>query len=335
MAGRRDAPRSSQIRRFAACAVAALAAPALAACGTSSRQASAETTSSSTAARTPALPGAGKPPVTIGDKNFTEQFVLGELYYQALTAEGFSVTLNRNIGPTEVTIQALASGRLAMYPEYLNVWNTTVAGYQRKFATARAAYQAAQRHALRHGFELLDPTPFSDTSAIAVTYNYASDNHLRTIADLRSVAARLTVGAPQQFQQSATGLPALEQAYGFTPAAFKPLEFGAQYQALDQGTVQAAYVNTTDGQLLTGDYTLLQDPRGVFGWGNAIPVMSVRVLDAEGPAFAATINRVSALLTTSVIRQLNAAVDTFHQDPVTVAKEFLVAHGLVPAAQGG
>ena len=30
-------------------------------------------------------------PSTIGDKNFTEQFILGELYFQALTAEGFNV----------------------------------------------------------------------------------------------------------------------------------------------------------------------------------------------------------------------------------------------------
>src|SRR5436305_8998192 len=72
---------------------------------------------------TTTLPGADKPPVTIGDKNFTEQFVLGELYYQALKAQGFTVYLNRNIGPTEVRVQALESGRLALYPEYLDIWN--------------------------------------------------------------------------------------------------------------------------------------------------------------------------------------------------------------------
>ncbi|HEX2396795.1 MAG TPA: glycine betaine ABC transporter substrate-binding protein, partial [Solirubrobacteraceae bacterium] len=38
-------------------------------------------------------PGAGRPPVTLGSKNFTEQFVLGQLYKQALEARGFRVTL--------------------------------------------------------------------------------------------------------------------------------------------------------------------------------------------------------------------------------------------------
>jgi osmoprotectant transport system substrate-binding protein len=322
-------PPVRQIRRLVACVSLPLAALLLSACGTGSRQASADTRTSSTAATTSKLPGTSKPPVTIGDKNFTEQFVLGELYSQALTAQGFSVTLNRNIGPTEVTIPALASGRLAMYPEYLGVWNTTVAGYRRKFPTAHAAYQAAQRYALRHGFELLDLTPFSDTGAIAVTSRYASDNGLRTIEDLQSVAPSLMIGAPPQFQQSPSGLPALEQAYGFTPAGFKPLEVGSQYRALDQGLVQAADVNTTDGELLSGSYALLEDPRRIFGWGNAVPVISARVLDAEGPAFAATINRVSALLTTTAVRRMNAAVDTSHQDPVVVAREFLTAHGLL------
>ena len=73
----------------------------------------------------------------------------------------------------------------------------------------------------------------------------------------------------------------------------------------------------------------------MFGWGNVVPVVSAKVLDAEGPAFAATINRVSALLTLQTMRQLNAAVEVSHQDPSTVAQEFLQAHGLVPQSKPG
>ena len=317
--------------RVVACAGAGAAAVVLAACGATSHQAGAASrkspTSTTAASR---LPGAGKPPVTIGDKNFTEQFVLGELYYQALRAQGFSVLLNRNIGPTEVTIQALQSGRLSMYPEYIDTWNSAVARYRHPFRSAYAAYQAGERYALAHGLELLDPTPFGDTDAIGVTFNYSVQHGVNSISDLTKVASTLTLGAPLQFEQDPTGLPAMEQAYNVTPAAFKPLPVGGQYQALDQGTVQAADVNTTDGELITGNYTLLQDPKHVFGWGNVVPVVPVRVLDAEGPAFEGTIDQVSALLTTPVIRQLNAAVDISGEDPVVVARQFLEAHGLLP-----
>jgi osmoprotectant transport system substrate-binding protein len=295
--------------------------------GVSPRSAS-TTTSSSTRA---ALPGTGKPLVTIGDKNYTEQFVLGELYRQALSAQGYNVVLNRNIGPTEVTIPALESGRLDMYPEYLGTWDTTVAGYKHQFRNAHSAYLAGQRFALAHGLQLLDPTPFSDTDAVGVARSYAVANDLSSLTDLGRVAPTLTFGAPPQFQQSPTGLPAIEQRYGFTPALFKPLEIGSQYQALDNNTVQAATVNTTDGQLAAGAYKLLRDPRHVFGWGNAVPVVSAKVLLAEGPAFEATIDRVSGLLTTDVMRRLNAAVDVSHEDPAAVAKQFLQSAGVIPA----
>ncbi|MGI8902405.1 MAG: glycine betaine ABC transporter substrate-binding protein [Solirubrobacteraceae bacterium] len=283
-----------------------------------------------TTATTPTLPGTGRPQVTIGDKNFTEQFVLGQLYLQALKAEGFAVVLDRNIGPTDVTVRALANGTLSMYPEYLDTFNTVIAGDSRSFQTPRAAYRAAQRFALSRGLALLHPTPYSYTSAIGVTVAYAHANGLRTIADLRRVAPALTLGAPPQFQDPA-GLPALEQAYGFVPAAFKALGIGAQYEALDMGSVQAADVNTTDGQLSGGGYLLLTDPQRVFGWGEETPVVSAKVLADEGPAFAARIDAVSALLTTTVMRGLNAAVDVSHQDPAAVAKAFLQAHGLAAA----
>jgi osmoprotectant transport system substrate-binding protein len=309
----------------------ALFALALAGCGAGS---TAATSNSDTTTTTPVLPGAGRPEVTIGDKNYTEQFLLGELYYQALQAQGFSVQLNRNIGPTEVTLQALQSNQLGLYPEYLSTWDSSVAGYQRTFKTRREAYRAGQRYAVAHGMKLLDPTPFSDTDAIGTTVSYAQHNHLRTIGDLWKVAPTLTLGVPPQFEENPLGLPALEQAYGFIPTTVKALEIGGQYQALDQDSVQAADVSTTDGELTTGNYTLLGDPKGVLGVGNVVPVVSTHVLDAEGPAFAATINEVSSLLTLGVMRELNAAVDVSGQDPAVVAKRFLVDHGLVPATSG-
>jgi osmoprotectant transport system substrate-binding protein len=308
---------------------AALAALALAGCGSKNHVVTTAPTRSTTT-QTTTLPGVGKPPVTIGDKNYTEQFVLGELYYAALQSQGFSVLLNRNIGPTAVTVQALQKGQLGLYPEYLNTWNTTVAGIRRRFRTPRGAYLAAQRYALEHGMELLDPTPFSDTGAIAVTVAYGQQNQLQTIGDLRNVAQTLTLGVPPQFQQDPAGLPALERAYDFTPAGVKALEIGGQYQALDQNLVQAADVSTTDGALTTGNYTVLSDPRMVFGIGNVVPVVSAQVLNQEGPAFAATVNRVTALLTLPVIRELNASVDLSGEDPAGVAKRFLVDHGLIP-----
>ena len=41
-------------------------------------------------------------PIIVGAKNFPEQYVLGQLYKQALEAKGFDVQYKENIGSTEL-----------------------------------------------------------------------------------------------------------------------------------------------------------------------------------------------------------------------------------------
>jgi osmoprotectant transport system substrate-binding protein len=304
--------------------------------GASTTAGASTTPGASTSTVAQALPGTGRPTVAIGDKNFTEQFILGRLYQLALTAEGFSTTLSQSIGTTSVTAQAMQDGTLDIYPEYLNVFDSDIAGYSNPFPnpfrTLSAAYTAGQSWAAGNGLVLLAPTPFSDSAGIAVSSEYASQHGLRSLYGLRRVATTLTLGAPLEFQSSPSGLPAIEQAYGFLPASVRSLNIGVQYQALSAGTVQAAYVSTTDGELSSPAYTLLGDPRHVFGFGNVVPVATDAVIAAEGPAFASTINGVDALLTASVMRQLNAEVDLDYETPEKVARDFLQDNGLLTAS---
>lgn len=290
------------------------------------------TTTQTVTTDTTVLPGTGRPQITLGDKNTPEQFILGSLYDQALTNEGFDVSPNRNIGPTQVSYQALQQGSLDMYPEYLNVWNSQIVGQRGQSRSLSRAYGVGQAWAEQHGLELLNPTPFSDTAAIAVTAGYATAYRLRALGDLRTVATSLTLGAPLEFTQNPTGLPAIEQAYGFQPATTQSIDIGSQYAQLRTGVIQAAYVGSTDGQLAYGEFTVLQDPRHVEGFGNVVPVVTQATLAAEGPTFVATINQIDSLLTTPVMRQLNAEVQVLHEDPAAVARKFLQAHGLLPAS---
>jgi osmoprotectant transport system substrate-binding protein len=292
------------------------------------RSSTSSTTTSSTSSAD--LPGAGRPTVTIGDKNYTEQFILGQLYMQALKAQGYTVNINQNIGPTDVTLPALKSGALSMYPEYLNVLNANVVHSRGGHVSAQAAYDAAQKYVNAHGLELLNMTPFSDTFGIAVTQAYGSTHRLRTLGNLRRVAPSLTIGGEAQLQQAPVGLPRLESAYGVKPASFKAIAAGDQYDDLNTGTVGAAYVPTTDGELATGDYRVLGDPKRIFGFGNVVPVVSQSALATEGPAFTVTIDHVNALLTTQTMRQLNLLASIGGQSPGDVATQFLQTHGLIP-----
>src|SRR4051794_1162743 len=79
-------------------------------------------------ARATDLPGAGKPAVRLGTKNFTEQYVLGELYAQALRAKGFTIQVKSDIGSSEVADKALTSGKIDIYPEYTGTALSVVKG---------------------------------------------------------------------------------------------------------------------------------------------------------------------------------------------------------------
>src|SRR3954447_5455062 len=310
-------------RSMAALMAAALAL-SLAACGSSDDK---DKTTSSTAAQS-SQPGKGKPAVTIGDKNFTEQYILGELYAQALAAKGYTVKVKANIGSSEITDKALTSGKIDMYPEYTGTILTELAHQTRRPSDPDDAYAAAKKFEEKRGFTMLDKTPFADSDALAVKAPYAKKHSLESVADLKSVP-RFSLGAPPEFRTRFSGVQGLEQEYALHNIAFKPLSIGLQYKALDAGKVDAANVFTTDGALSKGTYVLLKDPKFIFGFQNVAPVVSQKVLDAQGSGFADTLYGVSSKLTLDAIQKMNAAVDVDKQKPAAVARQFLQANGLV------
>src|SRR3954449_6390844 len=113
------------------------------------------------------------PLITIGTKNFPEQFVLGELYKQSLEAHGFRVRLKSDIGSSEIVDRALIAGSLDMYPEYIGVALSELAGQTRRPASRADAYGRAKKFEDKRGFTLLGMTPFSDQNALAVLPGYA------------------------------------------------------------------------------------------------------------------------------------------------------------------
>src|SRR3984885_7926308 len=144
----------------------------IAACGSSK---SSSTATATTTATTVSGPGPGKPPVTIGDKNFTEENILGQLYTQALQAKGYKVTVKENVGSSEIIYKALTSGQIEMYPEYTGTLLSAIANQTREPASATAAYSQAKAFVEKHGLTLLSYTPFYDSDALATLPTYASE----------------------------------------------------------------------------------------------------------------------------------------------------------------
>jgi osmoprotectant transport system substrate-binding protein len=268
------------------------------------------------------------PQITIGTKNFPEQFVLGELYRQSLEAHGFRVRLKSDIGSSEIVDRALTAGSLDMYPEYIGVALSELAGNTKRPKSASAAYRDAKAFEEKRGFTLLAMTPFTDQNALAVLPAYAKRWHLRTIADLAHVPGTVTIAAPPEFESRFEGLVGLRQVYGLKGLRMKPMKIGDQYGALGKHAAAVANVFTTDGQLEKGRYVLLRDPRNLFTFQNVAPVIR-RDLLQKSPALRAAIDAVSLKLTTKAMRAMNADVVQRGEKPAAVAQKFLRQAGLM------
>jgi osmoprotectant transport system substrate-binding protein len=307
--------------------VVAVVAVAAAGCGSDNKKSSGSGTGGGASTAPSGQPGKGKS-VTLGSKNFTEQFVLGQLYKQALEAKGYTVTYKKNLGSTEIADKALTSGKIDGYPEYIGIFLTTTAGDTKTYDTTDQAYAAASKFAASRGQVISKPTPFEDVDAIGVKKDFADKNGLKSVADLKKLGGGLKLAGPPEFKTRFTGLVGLKKVYGVSPK-FVPLAIGLQYKALDDGKVDAADVFTTDGQLQRGSYAVLEDPQKVFGIQNVAMLIDKKKADGLGPEFTQTIDAVSAKLTVEAMQKMNAAVDLDKQAPDAVAKQFLEANGLL------
>ncbi len=275
------------------------------------------------------MPGEGKPAVTLGTKDFTEEFVLGELYKQALEAKGYKVNLKKNIGSTEIIDKSLTSGQIDGYPEYLGVSVAVVARQDIIPKSDQETYELAQEFYEERGQVISAQTPFFDVDAIATTKEFADENGLKSVADLKKLGG-FTVGARPEFRDRFQGLKGMRSEYGLDNAQFKQLALGIQYQALDSGDVDSANVFSTDAQLASGKYTVLEDPKGVFGYQHVAMVMNKDKFEQlGGQDFFGVIDEVSALLTNDAMISMNKAVAIDKQDEAEVARSFLEANQLL------
>jgi osmoprotectant transport system substrate-binding protein len=268
------------------------------------------------------------PTVIIGTKNFGEEYILGQLYKQALQAKGITVKYKENIGSTEIMTSALQSGKINFYPEYTGVIVQVVFHRAKSPTTAKATYDLAKQLEAAKGYTLLKPTPFYDTDVVVVTNAYAKKYGLKSIGDLKKAGA-FKFGAFPECKTRNTCLVGYKKQYGLTSVSFVPLSGISVYAALDADTIQAGDGFSTDPPLgKPSKYTVLADPKHVTGFQNVAPIVKSSVATALGSTFTNTVNAVSAKLTIPAIVAMNKAFYVDKKSAASIAKAFLKANGL-------
>ena len=177
-------------------------------------------------------------PVTlkVGSKDFTEEFILAEMYSLLLEDAGFKVERKFNLGGTPVAHAALVKGDIDLYPEYTSTGLLTVLK-EKPLADPKAIIEAV-RKGYTEQFKLswLEPAPFNDTQALATTKDVSDKSGIKTYSDLSGKAGALRLGGPAEFAERADGIKGLQQAYGgFQFKEFRQLGTGSlRYEALNK-----------------------------------------------------------------------------------------------------
>jgi len=297
-------------------------------------------------------------PVKVGSKDFTEQFILGQMYMQVLNDMGVETEDKLNLGGTQIAQEALVNAEIDLYPEYTGTGLTEVLGLsvedvisggsaspvaEGATPTANGAASApgsvsqvvfdAVAAAYKEQFDLvwLERSPANNTQALAVKREFAEENGLATISDLAAIVGDLVISAPADFPERQDGLLGLQRVYGagFNDVEVLPVAPGVKYQALLDDQAQVVLAFGTDGQIAGYDLVVLEDDLNLWPPYNVAPVVRQAILDAW-PDIADRFNAVTTSLTNEVLSGLNWRVDGDEKaEPSDVASDYLSENGFI------
>jgi osmoprotectant transport system substrate-binding protein len=278
----------------------------------------------------PATQSRALPTINIGEKNFDEEYIIGDMYSLLLNKAGFPThlhVLGSNAPPFQ---KALLSGQLDLYPEYTGTGLTVILS-RPGIANAATAYSVVKsQYKKKWNLIWLNQTPMNDTNAVAVTKATAAKYHLKNLSNLAKAASNLTFAALPECNGRADCLGGLQNVYGIH---FKSVQYVAStsltLSALKAGQVDAAEIFGTSPAIKADNLQTLADNKAkVFPADHIAPVVRGSIL-AKHPQIATILDKVAPYLTTKAVIRLNAGFDLQHQDAMALARQFLQSKHLL------
>jgi osmoprotectant transport system substrate-binding protein len=267
--------------------------------------------------------------VKVGSKNFTEQFIVAELYAASLEAAGFKVERKINLGATLVAHEAVRTGAIDLYPEYTGTGLTAVMKAQGAETNPQKVYEMVKAYYEKE-FKLtwLKPSGVNNGYAMVVRPETAQSMNLKTLSDLAKVAGKLKLGAGPEFGDRRDGVKGLKEVYGIEFGEYR--QFAAmrlRYDALMQKQIDIANGFATDWQIAAEKFAALADDKGLFPPYYLAPVVRLEI--AANPKIVEALDKVDALIDNPTMQELNRQVEVDKKEPRQVAASFLKAKGVI------
>jgi osmoprotectant transport system substrate-binding protein len=324
--------RTSRARRGVRAAGAALAIAALVAtaagCG-------GETLESKDAGTDAGSGGGEKGSLVVGSAGFTESALMAELYSQLLEDAGYRTSV-KTLKNRELYEPALEKGQIDVVPEYAATLAEFLNGKENGPKAAPVAsndvdetVEALKKLAEPRGLKILPAGEAVDQNAFAVTEEFAAKHDLKTLSDLGKSKQKIKLAAGDECDIRPFCRPGLEKTYGIDITEVDPKGVGTTpaKQAVKDGTDQLVLTTTTDATLEDFGLVLLEDDKGLQNADNVLPVVNAE--DAGGKDIEAALGKLTKVLTTDDLVELNRRIDAERQKPADVAKDYLESKGML------
>ncbi|WP_335938321.1 ABC transporter substrate-binding protein [Streptomyces sp. PTD5-9] len=283
--------------------------------------------------------GSGKKgSLVVGAASFTESKVLAELYAQILADAGYRTSVT-TVDNRELYEPALEKGEIDVVPEYaatlaefLNAKTNGAKEAARKpvaSGDADATVAALEKLAAPRGLKVLPAGAAVDQNAFAVTKEFAAEHKLTSLSDLGRSKTAVKIAAGDECEVRPFCAPGLKKTYGINVTGVDPKGVGTPQskQAVKDGKDQLVLTTTTDAVLESYGLVFLEDDKKLQNADNVLPVVNAK--DAGSPDVAEALAKITKVLTTEDLAELNRKVDAERAKPADVAKDYLRSEKLV------
>ncbi len=264
--------------------------------------------------------------ITVGSKNDPDSQLLGTMYALLLQHAGYTVTTKIPLGQTPVLDAAIKSGSIDIYPEFTGTSLTVYKLPQTQ--NPQQAYQSVANY-YEQNFKLtwLDPAyNLNDSYAICTSPQIAQQRNLKSLDDLVPIASQLTIATQQDGVDAAVN--PVQTAYNLKFKAQKTVTEPLGFDAVKTGQADLNVCYTTDPAIVTNNFVVLKDTKGVFPIYNPAPVVRDSVLSSH-PDIKTILNPLETKLTTDEIVKLIKQKEVDQQPVRQVAQTWLQQQGLL------
>lgn len=279
-----------------------------------------------------ACSGAAGKEVTVGGKNYTEQYLLSEMTAFLLVEEGFKVNQMNNLG-SSVVRSALENGQVDLMWEYTGTALITYMG-EESIADPEAAFQKVKELDSKNGIHWMNMSAVNNTYALAMRSEQAQELGISSISELATYInehpGELSMAADAEFANRPDGLPGVEKTYGFEfgSTQVRQMDLGLTQRTLDNEQVDVSVAFETDATIRSYDLVVLEDDERFFPPYRAAVAINQEVYE-EYPEIEEITARMAEKLNSDIMRELNYLVDVEGQSVSVVAYDWLVENGFL------